>query len=125
MIEGIGIDIVEIDRMEQTIRSWGDKFYEKIFTEREIAYANSKKFPVQHLAGRFAVKEAVAKAISTGWSEGFKWKDVEVENDLRGKPSVILHGRLKTLLKDSSVLISLSHSQTMVVAMAIIQTEKK
>ena len=76
----------------------------------------------QHYAGRFAVKEAVAKALATGWSSGFRWKDVEVTNDDSGKPSVQLFGAVKTLLKDSKIFVSISHSENVIVAMAIIET---
>jgi holo-[acyl-carrier protein] synthase len=121
MIEGIGIDVVEIPRMARTIGEWGEPFLDRIFTGRELSYSRSKKDPTHHFAARFAVKEAVAKALSTGWAGGFRWKDVEVENNAAGKPSVVLYGRVKELLKDSNVLVSISHSEHVVVACAIIQ----
>ena len=120
MIEGVGVDVVEIPRLQRAIDEWGDVFLNKIFTEREILYAQAKQSPAPHIAGRFAVKEAVAKALATGWSSGFRWKDVEVENDSSGKPTVVLHGRVSELLKGSRVLVSLSHSENVVVAFAII-----
>ncbi|MFI5250858.1 MAG: holo-ACP synthase [Bacteroidota bacterium] len=122
MIEGIGVDVVEIDRIKEVIRIWGDRFLNKTFTETELEYAQSKMNPVPHFAARFAVKEAVAKALTTGWSGGFRWKDVEVQNDDSGKPSVILHGKMKELLKESRIVISLSHSDTVVVAFAMIES---
>ena len=73
------------------------------------------------IAARFAVKEAVAKALATGWSGGFRWKDVEVENDPSGKPAVILHGRVKELLRGNQVLVSISHAESVVVAAAVIE----
>ncbi len=121
MVEGIGIDVVEIDRMEDTIDRWGDVFLRKIFTDCELTYASSKRSPVPHIAGRFAVKEAVAKAVATGWRGGFRWKDVEVENNPSGKPSVILHGRLREMLKENEILVSISHSDKIVVAIVLIQ----
>ena len=121
MIEGIGIDVVEIPRMQRAIDAWGDHFLNKIFTDRELGYARSKKNPTHHIAARFAVKEAVAKALSTGWSGGFRWKDVEVENDPAGKPSVILYGRVKDLLTGRRVMVSISHSDAVVVATALIE----
>lgn len=123
MIEGIGVDVVEIPRMQRAIDTWGNFFLQKIFTEREIGYANSRKHPTPHIAARFAVKEAVAKALSTGWSGGFRWKDVEVENSASGKPSVILYGRMKELLVGSRVMVSISHSEGIVVALAVIEKE--
>jgi len=121
MIEGVGVDVVELGRLQEAVGKWGDVFLQKIFTGREIRYARSKKDPLPHIAARFAVKEAVAKALATGWSGGFRWKDVEVENDLSGKPSVILYGRLKELLAGSRILISISHSESVVVAFAVIE----
>lgn len=120
MVEGLGIDVIEIERMDRTIRQWGDVFLKKIFTDRELAYASSKYRPVPHIAARFAAKEAVAKALTIGWRAGFRWKDVEVTNDETGKPSVTLYGKLKELLRGSNVLVSISHSETIVVAIALI-----
>ena len=122
MVRGIGIDVVEIGRMEEVVAQWGDNFLRKVFTERELEYAHSKKNPIDHIAGRFAVKEAVAKALSTGWSSGFRWKDVEVRNDTSGKPSVVLHGSVEELLAKSRVLVSISHSESVVVAAAVIES---
>ena len=122
MIVGIGVDVVEINRMRELIARWEDRFYEKVFTTHEIEYASSKVDSVQHYAGRFAVKEAVAKALSTGWSSGFRWKDVEVTNDSSGKPSVRLYGNVKELLKESKIFVSISHSENVIVAMAIIES---
>ncbi len=121
MIEGIGIDVVEIPRIQRAIDTWGDVFLTKIFTDRELGYARSKKNPTHHLAARFAVKEAVAKALSTGWRGGFRWKDVEVENDAAGKPSVALYGHVKNLLTGRRILVTISHSEGVVVASALIE----
>ena len=121
MIEGVGIDVVEVPRMARTIGEWGEAFLEKIFTVRELSYSQARKDPTHHFAARFAVKEAVAKALSTGWASGFRWKDVEVENNASGKPSVVLYGRVGELLKDSKVFVSISHSEHVVVACAIIE----
>jgi holo-[acyl-carrier protein] synthase len=121
MIEGIGIDVVEVSRVQRAIDSWGNVFLGKIFTPQELDYARSKKNPTPHIAARFAVKEAVAKALATGWSGGFRWKDVEVENDAAGKPAVVLYGRVKELLHGSRVLVSISHSENVVVACAVIE----
>jgi holo-[acyl-carrier protein] synthase len=121
VVEGIGIDVVEIPRMEKTMQRWGNVFLKKIFTDREIAYAQSRKNTAHHIAGRFAVKEAVAKALTTGWSGGFRWKDVEVENSATGKPSVILYGNAKKRLSGSVVHVSISHSERVVVACAVIE----
>ena len=121
MVEGVGIDVVEIPRMARTIGEWGEAFLGRVFTSRELSYSKGRKNPTPHFAARFAVKEAVAKALSTGWTSGFRWKDVEVENNAAGKPSVVLYGRVRDLLKDSRVLVSISHSENVVVACAIIE----
>ena len=121
MIEGVGIDVVEIPRMARTIGEWGEAFLQRIFTLRELSYSRARKNPTDHFAARFAVKEAVAKALSTGWAGGFRWKDVEVENSASGKPSVVLYGRIAERLKDSRIFISISHSENVVVACAIIE----
>lgn len=123
MIEGIGVDVVEINRIQRSIDEWGDIFFHKVFTEQELSYAQSRKNVTHHIAARFAVKEAVAKALATGWSGGFRWKDIEVKNDDSGKPTVLLYGRVKDLLKGSKVLVSISHSDTVVVAMAVIESK--
>lgn len=107
--------------MARAIGERGEAFLDKIFTPKELTYSKGKKNPIHHFAARFAVKEAVAKALSTGWSGGFRWKDVEVENNAAGKPSVILYGRVGELLKDSRVLVSISHSENVVVAFAVIE----
>ena len=121
MVEGIGVDVVEVQRFQRAIDSWGDVLLKKIFTDKELAYAGSKINQAQHFAARFAVKEAVVKALGKGWSGGFRWKDVEVENDAAGKPSVMLHGHIETVLKKKHVHISISHSENVVVAFAIIE----
>ena len=124
MIEGIGVDVVEIPRIQRAIDEWGESFLGKIFTEKELTYARARKNTTQHIAGRFAVKEAVSKALSTGWSGGFRWKDVEVENDSLGKPSVLLHGHVQKLLAESRVLVTISHSDNVVVAFAVIESSR-
>ena len=76
---------------------------------------------MQHFAARFAAKEAVSKALATGWSGEFEWKNVEVTNELSGKPTVILHGNTAQALEKSIVHLSLSHSESTVVAFALIE----
>lgn len=121
MIQGIGVDIIEIQRIQSSIEKFGDTFLRKIFTDTEIAYCQARKNPAQHFAARFAAKEAVSKALATGWSGEFEWKNVEVMNELSGKPSVILHGITAQALKKSTVYLSLSHSDVSVVAFAVIE----
>ena len=129
-IYGIGIDIVKLSRMEQVIQRWGNKFLRRTFTQREIEYCSSKTFPGQHYGARFAAKEAVFKALGTGWNHGVNWLDVEVCIDPdSGQPSILLSGKCLEILGDSSsfrVLISLSHDKEYAIAQAMIlkNTEK-
>ncbi len=121
MVKGIGVDIIEIARIQRNVETKGDLFLEKIFTPGEIAYCRSKSNIHQHFAARFAAKEAVSKALSTGWAGEFRWKDVEVVNDPSGQPHVTLHGKLRESLSPLSILLSISHSESHVVAIALIE----
>jgi holo-[acyl-carrier protein] synthase len=121
MVTGIGIDIIEISRIEQSIAQYGDIFLSKLFTDNEILYCKSKQFPTQHYAARFAAKEAFSKAVATGWSGEFEWKNIEVKNDPTGKPDFILYGKTAETLKGYSVFLSMSHSDTTVVAFVVIE----
>lgn len=121
MVKGIGVDIIEIERIRRDIESLGSPFLEKVFTPLEIAYCTGKQNKHQHFAARFAAKEAVSKALSTGWAGEFRWKDVEVMNDASGQPRVTLAGKLRERLADDGILITLSHSQHYVVAVALIE----
>ncbi len=121
MILGIGIDIIEIDRVKNSIDKFGDQFLNKIYTKNELEYCLSKANKYQHLAARFAAKEAVSKALTTGWNKEFSWKNVEIFNEPNGMPYVELKGNLKSFLSDNKNLkISMSHSRDYVVCFAII-----
>lgn len=124
MIFGIGIDIIEIERIKQSHVNYGEAFLNKIFTDSEKEYCLSKKNVYQHLAARFAAKEAISKALSTGWSEGFRWKDIEIYNEKSGMPRAKLFGKLKSFLADDKELkITMSHSDHYVTCFAIIYTK--
>jgi holo-[acyl-carrier protein] synthase len=88
MIKGIGIDIIDIKRIKRIMEQFGDRFFERILTEKEIAYCKSFSKPDLHFAGRFAAKEAYSKSIGTGISKDFAWRDIEILNDERGKPYI-------------------------------------
>ena len=121
MIFGIGIDIIEIERIKQSIEKFNDRFLNKIYTQTELDYCQSKKNKYQHYAARFAAKEAIAKALATGWSKGFRWKDIEIFNEKSGMPNVTLQGNLKSFLGDDKLLkITMSHSEHYVTCFAII-----
>ncbi|MCC6397362.1 MAG: holo-ACP synthase [Bacteroidetes bacterium] len=121
MIRGIGIDIVDAGRIRRLVEAEEQRFLEKVFTRTEIAYCNAKQNRYQHFAARFAAKEAVSKALATGWAGDFRWKDIEVTNDVSGLPRISVHGRLRELLGSARILVSLSHADTHVVAMAVIE----
>lgn len=121
MVNGIGVDILEIERIQHSIDQLGNNFLERIFTTEEIRYCQSKHNAGQHFAARFAAKEAVSKALATGWRGDFAWKDVEIMNDALGQPHVTLYGKLKETLAGASIFVSLSHSRSHVVAMVIIE----
>jgi len=121
MITGIGVDIIEIARIQRAIDESGRHFLEKIFTGGEIAYCESKPHAAQHFAARFAAKEALSKALATGWSGTYRWKDVEVLNDPSGRPRLIPHGILGEALASAGVHVSLSHSDSHVVAVVVLE----
>ena len=121
MIIGIGIDIIEISRIKKSIEKFSDRFLDKIFTPGEIEYCLGKANQYQHFAARFSLKEAVAKALSTGWNNEFSWQNIEVFNEPTGMPYVKLTGKLESFLADGKELkVSMSHSQDYVTAVAII-----
>ncbi|MEX2117651.1 MAG: holo-ACP synthase [Bacteroidota bacterium] len=122
-IRGIGVDVVDVERMKKTLQEQGEPFVSKVFTETEIAYCRSRKSPHEHFAARFAAKEAVSKAMQKGWSGEFRWKDIEVMNEPSGAPKIVLYGELARLLRDTKVHLSLSHTEKTVVAFSIIEEE--
>ncbi len=114
MIRGIGIDIIEIERIKKAIDRRGEDFLKHVFTPKEIKYAKSRKFPVQHFAARFAAKEAVFKAV--GDNPKITWRDIEILNDKYGRPICIF----KDKKFKKKILVSLSHTHNYAVASAII-----
>ncbi len=121
MIFGIGIDIIEIERIKKSYDRFGEQFLEKIFTKTEQEYSLTKASKYQHLAARFAAKEAIAKALATGWAQGFRWKDIEIYNEKSGMPKVRLFGKLKEFVgEDKELQITMSHSENYVTCFAIL-----
>ena len=122
MIFGTGIDIVEIDRIKNSLNKYSPKFEQKIFTSTEIDYCQSQGDPAKHFAARFAVKEAVSKCIGTGITGVLGFKDMEVINEETGKPILVMIGKGKKLfekLELKSIHISISHDSTHAIAHAI------
>ena len=93
VILGSGVDLCEVPRIEAAIARYGRRFLERIYTEREIAYAESKANRFERYAARFAAKEAGMKALGTGWSGGVAWRDFEVSNLPSGRPALRIHGK--------------------------------
>lgn len=124
MVLGIGIDIIEISRIKESVDRFNEHFLNKIFTQTELDYSLSKANKYQHLAARFAAKEAIAKALATGWSQGFRWKDIEIYNEPNGMPEVNLFGKLKEFVGEEKALkITMSHSEHYVTCFAILYQE--
>ncbi|MEG8947411.1 holo-ACP synthase [Rosettibacter firmus] len=120
MILGIGIDIIEIERIKKSVEQYGDNFLNRIFTKTELEYSLNKKNKFQHLAARFAAKEAITKAISSH-HKSFGWKDIEIVNLVNGMPTVNLLGKLKDFLGNDKIIhISMSHSDHYVTCVAIL-----
>ena len=122
MVEGVGIDIVEVSRIQRSIEDYGLLFTGKIFTDDEIKYCSDKPNPYQHYAARFAAKEAFSKATGTGWNSDFSWQEVEVLNEKNGKPCLRLNGRSLKDFGTKRIFLSLSHSGDYVVAVVIIES---
>lgn len=123
MIVGIGIDLVDIVRMKRVLERWGKRFIERVFTEDEKEYALSKRYPHIHLSGRFAIKEALFKAIGGG-TNPWIWKEVETFNDRDGAPKIRLYGGLKRLISKkhiNSVHISISHDHAYSIGQVILE----
>jgi holo-[acyl-carrier protein] synthase len=124
MVIGIGVDIVEISRISEAINR-SSRFLEKAFTTIELEYLNERKLRPQYVAGRFAAKEAVSKALGTGF-RGFGLQDIEILRDEFGKPLVNLKGKAKTIAESMGnykVHLSISHSEDNAVAYAILEGE--
>lgn len=124
MITGIGIDVIQNERIQDSIQRFGDRFLKRIFTEAEIEYCNKCALPHIHYAARFAAKEAAFKALGTGWSSGVKWKDVEVRKLESGKPELQLHGEAlarATSMGAARFYVSLTHDQLVSCAVAIFE----
>jgi len=120
-ILGIGVDIEEVQRISSIIQKWDHQFIDRIFTMSEIQYCENRNYPAQHFAARFAAKEAFSKAIGTGWSGKFRWKDTEIQNDVAGKPLFILYNHLYEAFYEMDISLSLSHTRFHAVAMVVIQ----
>ena len=125
MIVGVGIDLIETSRIQESLERFGDRFLNRVFVKGEIDYCMSMTFPARHLAARFAAKEAVSKAFGTGIGHSLGWKDIEVCRKDHGEPYLVLHNKgleLARSRKVSSSQLSLTHHETAAAAVAILLT---
>jgi len=125
MILGVGIDIIEVARIQSSHERFGERFLNRILHPNEISYCLSHRVPAPFLAARFAAKEAISKAFGTGIGAKLGWHDMEVCRKESGEPFVILHAGGQKLLAERDarmVLISLSHTQAHAAAVAILES---
>lgn len=122
MILGIGTDIFEVERMKSRLEKQ-PSFIDGIFTNNEISYCNQFNNKAERFASRYAAKEALLKALGTGWRDGITFKDIDITNDELGKPSISLHGVAKQIadkLGVTAIHLSMSHTKELANAFVII-----
>lgn len=126
MIVGVGIDIIEVERLARDLAD-KDGLAEEIFSAKELAYCRKKRYPSQHFAARFCAKEALFKALGSGKRGRMSWRDVETVNDANGLPALTLRGATKeraNKLKVTRIHASLSHSRQVAAACVILETNQ-
>ena len=124
MIKGLGVDTIELARIERVYTRYTERFLNRIFAPEERAYALRYKDPVPRLTARFAAKEACMKALGTGWNFGVRWQDIIVVNERGGKPTLRLNGQAKTLfekLGGERIHVSITHSKEHATAIVIFE----
>jgi holo-[acyl-carrier protein] synthase len=125
MIVGTGVDLAEVPRIKRTIERYGQKFIQRVYTAKEIAYVERKANKFERYAARFAAKEAGMKAIGTGWRHGVTWQDFEVTNLPSGKPTLAFHGvaeKVAEKLGVTNVALSLTHTAEYGMAHVILES---
>ena len=123
LLLGLGADLIDVERIRGVLERQGDRFLNRVFTDEERAYCFGMKFPHKHLAARFAAKEAVSKAFTTGIGAELGWKSVSVYHGERHEPLVHLDEKGQALLRQvggTSILLTLSHTDTAAMAVAAI-----
>jgi holo-[acyl-carrier protein] synthase len=124
MIIGIGIDVIQIDRVAHMLESHGERFTAKIYTDAEVARCSRRRNKAQEYAARWAGKEAMMKALGTGWRRGVRFKDIENYNLPTGKPMIRLHGRAREIADElgaTMMHISISHERDYAVAFVVLE----
>ena len=120
---GIGVDLVECARIQRSMDRFGDRFLHRVFTEGEIEYSMSMKFPARHLAARFAAKEAVSKAFGTGIGKAMGWRNIDVRKKPSGEPYLVFSGPAQELATQRGVtssFVTLSHTEHHAVACIVL-----
>ena len=115
----VGIDIIEIERIKKALERH-KAFKQKLYTEKEIEYCEAQKNSLLHYAARFCAKEAVMKALGTGWAQGVSWTQIEILNYPSGEPYVNLYDTSSEIVGERKVIISLSHSKSVASAVAVL-----
>jgi len=126
MIVGIGVDLVNIDRVRVIAERWRERFLSRLYTDAERRDCLARPSPYASLAGRLAAKEAVLKALGTGWSDGIRWRDIQVLNDRSGCPHATVSGRVQALMLRAGVTgihVSVSHDADYAVAQAVLTND--
>jgi holo-[acyl-carrier protein] synthase len=124
MVHGIGIDIIKIERFEHSLERWGDQLRARLFTPRELSSCQNKAQPGKHLALRFAAKEAFLKALGMGMFQGIAWKEMEIINDIRGRPHMSLTGEAEKICQEKGIkeiFVSISHEAEYGVAHVLLE----
>lgn len=124
MIVGTGIDLVEIDRIQQSVERYGERFLKRVYTAAEQAYCLRKKNSAESLAARFAAKEAAAKALGTGINHGVAWLEIEVVREPGGRPTIAFHGRAREIaasLGTRAAALSLTHTRGLAMASVVLE----
>ncbi len=124
MILGIGLDLVQRERIEAALEKHGQRFERRIFTDREQAYASNKPHAALHYGGMWAIKESLVKALGTGFSGGIGWRDIEVGHDQRGKPVIRLEGKARQWAEQmgvTSIHASITHDTSWSAAQVVLE----
>ncbi|MCX6641434.1 MAG: holo-ACP synthase [bacterium] len=123
---GLGIDEMEVARLQSDLEA-KTGLRDELFTPGEIAYCESKRYPAPHFAGRFCAKEALFKALGTGYREGMSWREIEVTNDSLGKPLLSVSGKVQEKIQSlgvDNIFISISHTRDHAIAIVILEANR-
>jgi holo-[acyl-carrier protein] synthase len=127
MIIGSGIDLAEIGRIQQSVKRYGGRFLDRVYTPAEQAYCSSKRKSAESFAARFAAKEAAAKALGTGISHGIRWLEIEVIREPSGRPTLQFHGRAAQIaarLGVARAALSITHTADLAMASVVLEDKR-